>query len=188
MFCDGEIAKSLVRILSAHKSHIFLSFDCLVEGEEWTNGFLTALNNCRIVVILCSERALEHIMIANQEKDDMLLEVFWADYCIIRFNYSWKQWEIAMEFRKTNQIEVIPYLVDSVLTAEIDGKSEIVSKPFNKFDWNQYPDEYHAHPLSPKKMTIRQLLNDIFRIQAGQINPLNKINLFVILSVTNLKN
>ncbi|KAJ1547258.1 hypothetical protein HK096_003777, partial [Nowakowskiella sp. JEL0078] len=160
MFCDGEIAKNLVRILSAHMSHTFLSFDCLVEGEGWTDGFLTALNNCRIVIILCSEKALEHTMKAHQESDDMLLE-----------------WEIAMELRKENQIEVIPYFVDSVLTVEIDGKSETVSKPLNMFDWNQYPDEYHAHSLSPKKMTIRQLLNELFRIQAGQINPLNKINL-----------
>ncbi|KAJ1545691.1 hypothetical protein HK096_006103, partial [Nowakowskiella sp. JEL0078] len=72
------------------------------------------------------------------------------------------------------------------MTVEIDGKSEIVSKPFNKFDWNLYPDEYHAHSLSPNKMTIRKFLNELFRIQAGQINPLHKINPFVLFFLANL--
>jgi hypothetical protein len=58
---------------------------CLEEGKKWENGFLSALNSCKVVVVLCSDMAWKEAISKSQncEQDNYLLECELAHHMAI---------------------------------------------------------------------------------------------------------
>ncbi|KAI9328214.1 hypothetical protein DFJ73DRAFT_128863 [Zopfochytrium polystomum] len=127
--------------------HPFLDVNCLRLGESWEAGFVTGLTGSAIVILLCSDLGMAHMRRADREEDNVLLE-----------------WEIALELKQERGIPILPIFL-SVPTP--NGAT-----PFSMFGAvNTFPDELHAHRLSPRRQTVRQTIQEIFALQGTEVSP-----------------
>ncbi|KAJ3040645.1 hypothetical protein HDV00_010670 [Rhizophlyctis rosea] len=85
------------------------------------------------------------------------------------------EWELAVEKLNRSEADVLPILVGQkkdIITNQ--GETLTVYRRFfddfrNSLD--QFPDEFHVHPKSPKRHTIRGLLETLLNLQAIQRLP-----------------
>ncbi|KAI9335419.1 hypothetical protein DFJ73DRAFT_851612 [Zopfochytrium polystomum] len=149
------LAPSLERAVlhDGEKSHVFLDKDCLSLGEEYYTNFISGLFHSDVIILLCSERAMERMKEADIHQDNMLLE-----------------WELALDVMTTHKRPVLPVFLSEVTEVVLPGatrKSE-VKKTFKGFSVNNFPAAKHCHALSPKKYTIREVVMEIYKLQGLQ--------------------
>ena len=73
---DKDIVEKVYWLLKAHGLHPFLDSECLKNGKDWKQGFLTGLKRCRVFIAFISHRALEgpRSFDRDHRKDNVLLE------------------------------------------------------------------------------------------------------------------
>ncbi|KAI8812784.1 hypothetical protein BJ742DRAFT_552999 [Cladochytrium replicatum] len=137
------------------KPHVFLDQTCLVPGEDWVNGFLTGLVNTRMMVLLCSNAAIERMKRADNSEDNLLLE-----------------WELALERYRAGVVEILPILIGQ----EVRVNDQVLFSPFDFSIVNLLPEAKPKHRLSPQNMTVREIVQNILQLQApAQIENPNRI-------------
>ncbi|KAJ3127226.1 hypothetical protein HK098_006591 [Nowakowskiella sp. JEL0407] len=124
--------------------HPFWDVECLLTAEDWEAGFLSALHQSNVAVLFISKNCLQKIMNADLEADNMLLE-----------------WEETLQRYPSQNLIVFPIHVGR------DGKK------FDGFNHLLFPDEQHCHPRSPKVLTVRKIVQEIFRIQGESLVELS---------------
>ncbi|KAI9202883.1 uncharacterized protein BJ171DRAFT_163209 [Polychytrium aggregatum] len=77
---ESDSANMLVASLVSGKRkdlsiHPFLDHLCLHDSQDWECGFINALHNSPVIVLLLSERGLERVRQAHTTPDNLLLEV-----------------------------------------------------------------------------------------------------------------
>ncbi|KAI9360486.1 hypothetical protein DFJ73DRAFT_84324 [Zopfochytrium polystomum] len=55
--------------------HPFLDVQCLSNGEQWGINFMAGLYNSGVIILLCSDAAMERMKHAQTSQDNVLLEV-----------------------------------------------------------------------------------------------------------------
>ncbi|KAJ3042581.1 hypothetical protein HDV00_007116 [Rhizophlyctis rosea] len=126
--------------------------ECLPLGKSWQESFLQGLLRAHVVIALCSVKALDRVKKADKEGDNLLLE-----------------WEIALDKYEIGEAHVLPVLVGLKKVVETkDGDSIAVRRTFfEEFgSADCFPDLYHAHPKSPRRHTIRQIIKTLLSLQA----------------------
>ncbi|KAI9329123.1 hypothetical protein DFJ73DRAFT_112403 [Zopfochytrium polystomum] len=90
--CDGAVANELffgikLALLEDYISrgvtkdsfqdfqHAFLDVKCLSHGQPWGVNFMSGLFHSGVVLLLCSDKAMERMQTADQTPDNVLLEV-----------------------------------------------------------------------------------------------------------------
>ncbi|KAJ3122471.1 hypothetical protein HK098_002809 [Nowakowskiella sp. JEL0407] len=131
--------------------HTFWDDACLNPGERWDNGILYALQQTKVVVLICSEESLDRILMADVEPDNMFLE-----------------FEKAHLMYKEQKVQLFLILVGRNREV-IDGVEKVtVNVPFNKFGIT-FPDKKHCHERSPGVYTIQTVMRDIFALQGEHV-------------------
>eukprot|EP01040_Poterioochromonas_malhamensis_P009791 gene9791-10634_t len=126
---------------------MFLDQTCAV-GVEQMVVCKENLKNSRFSIPILSEAGIANIINANNPRggrvgDNLLLELEWI-----------------VELLEDKKIGGIFCLL-------ADGPN---GERFNNFDVNRYPDEYHAHPLSSRRKTIRKTMETILDIGGVDIS------------------
>lgn len=116
---------------------VFLDANCLPPGLPWQDGFLTALNHSKVIVLVISVEGLQGIRRADEIEDNVLLE-----------------YEYTLKLMKERKVRVLP-----VLLANSDGR------PFNQFNVDIYPSKKHISRLSVASGTIRETMRELFQLQ-----------------------
>ncbi|KAJ3117479.1 hypothetical protein HK098_006245 [Nowakowskiella sp. JEL0407] len=133
------------------KIHPFWDKECLLTAEDWKEGFLSALKQTDIVVLFISANCLQKIKEADWQEDNMLLE-----------------WEVTLQKSLSSNLFIFPMHIGRKCA-------------FQSFNYLDYPDVKHCHPKSPQVLTIRKVVEEIFRIQGESIvvelNPKNYENM-----------
>ncbi|TPX34369.1 hypothetical protein SmJEL517_g03003 [Synchytrium microbalum] len=150
-------AKTLYLEMAATKEqqHGYLAEECIPAGEPWESEFLLGLRRSRMVVILISETAVEQFKFAHKIPDNFLLE-----------------WETALELREARQSFLLPVFIgDSLYASHV-----IRPKPI---DASKFPEEYPCHPQSPKKRTIRDIINGVQALEGPNLVVDSQLKSFV---------
>ncbi|KAJ3125103.1 hypothetical protein HK098_000595 [Nowakowskiella sp. JEL0407] len=129
------------------KIHPFWDEKCLRTTGDWEEGFISALRQSKVAVLFISNDCLKNMKQADVKEDNVLLE-----------------WEETLQRYPSQNIIIFPILV---------GRK----KAFDNFNHLDFPDEKHSHPRSPRVLTIRKVVKEIFRIQGESIVELSGINL-----------
>ncbi|KAJ1562122.1 hypothetical protein HK405_015566, partial [Cladochytrium tenue] len=138
--------------------HSYWDRKCIRAGQRWVSEFINGLYNSKVAVLFCSEAALGNVIRAHLQPDNMLLE-----------------WELALKFAESPgnplQIAVIFVGKETMMTESETGVSQLVLKEFNFFDTSIFPNEVHAHPMSPKELTVREIIKRVFEVQGISGDP-----------------
>ena len=132
---------------------VFLDRFCLPDGQDWEKSFLKGLEGSSVIVLLISKLTLEGMLdnVTKKKQDNVLLE-----------------WEYAAECARTRGVTVFSILVST------KTETKTKQKVFEKFDaWSlvaSFPDEYHASPKSPKKLTVKELVQWVFKHQGVHVD------------------
>ncbi|KAJ3289586.1 hypothetical protein HK104_007364, partial [Borealophlyctis nickersoniae] len=92
------------------KIRTFIDLWCLTGGFQWQEGFLNALVNSKVIVLVISERALEGVVEADSKPDNLLLE-----------------WEYALDSYEQKKAAIFPLFVGEIKHYE----GEELYKKFN---------------------------------------------------------
>ncbi|KAJ3124305.1 hypothetical protein HK098_001217 [Nowakowskiella sp. JEL0407] len=125
--------------INRRKVHTFWDIKCLLTAENWRKGFTSALSQSNIAILFISNECLEKIKRADVEADNVLLE-----------------WELALQKFPSCKIIIFPILV---------GRK----RAFDGFDHLAFPEEKHCHEQSPRLLTIRRIVQEIFQIQGESV-------------------
>ncbi|KAI9323054.1 WD40-repeat-containing domain protein [Zopfochytrium polystomum] len=138
--------------------HSYWDRKCIRPGERWVSDFITGLSNSKIAVLFCSEAALQKVKQADLYPDNMLLE-----------------WELALKLSELPEYRIQLALVlvgqETAMVDPVSGVSQLVLRDFNLFNHNLFPDNKHAHPLSPKELTVRQVVKRVLDLQGIKGDP-----------------
>ncbi|KAJ3123096.1 hypothetical protein HK098_002219 [Nowakowskiella sp. JEL0407] len=150
---DKEMAEILKFALEKYalvhlkrKLHVYLDQYCLVGGSDFQNGFLNGIMRSRVILLLCSENALERVERAHVQPDNLLLE-----------------WEYALKLRNEGKALVLPALVGTKSISEA-GREALYE--FSKFKTNIYermPPKHSKHPIP--NITVQEIMETIFSLQ-----------------------
>ncbi|KAI9357628.1 hypothetical protein DFJ73DRAFT_910834 [Zopfochytrium polystomum] len=140
--------------------HPFWDQMCIKEGQRWVSEFITGLFCSRIAVLFCSEEAMKKFHRAEKQPDNFLLE-----------------WELCLEIVESKETPLQIFVVFVGQVEEVVGRksglSQIDLRSFNfeAFGANNFSEGKHCHPLSPRKYTIRQIVEKIFEFQGLPGDP-----------------
>jgi len=110
---------------------VFWDFKCLNFGQNWEQGFLNALKNSRVIVLLVSMKALEGIAKNAKERQDNVLV----------------EYECAIIQNKLHKIPVIPVFLSEIENDDANGVHTHVAFDFSKAK-ALFPKEPHAREKS----------------------------------------
>ncbi|KAI9354837.1 hypothetical protein DFJ73DRAFT_826531 [Zopfochytrium polystomum] len=177
--CDLDFVNALYDHCSAAESaaassgdiHPYLDHHCLVPGRPWEDGFLRGLASAPLVFLVVSNASASSLRV---EGDNVFLE-----------------WECALDrFDDGACSAVVPLFVDY---RDIDLPSDQSVPAFSRYMFvdqiPSFPDEFHKHPRSPNKRTLRGTVQSIaslhsisvvaVRVKKSTSSPTNVLQLDV---------
>ncbi|KAJ3377304.1 hypothetical protein HDU84_008786 [Entophlyctis sp. JEL0112] len=83
---------------------VFLDRECLVDGEDWRNGFVNGLKRSTSIILVISEKAISRMMSSAKYQDNVLLE-----------------WETAFMAFKQAKCQIIPNYVEYTDTESMES-------------------------------------------------------------------
>ncbi|KAI9204595.1 uncharacterized protein BJ171DRAFT_98373 [Polychytrium aggregatum] len=137
--------------LNKNGYHAYWDKNCLSDGINWESGFINGIVRSKIVVLMCSEKAMERVMTAHVTPDNYFLE-----------------WELALEHvdDPSAKAMLLPILIASQVTIDSDVYFKRYFPSFESF-----PNSYAAHVQSPRRRTIRGTIEEVFKLQALSATP-----------------
>ncbi|KAJ3122877.1 hypothetical protein HK098_002416 [Nowakowskiella sp. JEL0407] len=139
--------------------HAFWDCKCLVPGKTWKkDGFLSALNRTKVVVLFISNNCLRNVLKADVQPDNMFLE-----------------WELTLQKIPSKKIEFLPIIV---------GRDEAFSGFGLSFPNKKHCDENSPGVLSIREV-MQELfsyqfetinLSNIEQTKTTLLNLLSKVN------------
>ena len=133
---DKDIVEKVYWLLKAHGFHPFLDSECLKNGEDWKQGFLTGLKSSRVFVAFISHRALEgpRSFDRDHRQDNVLLE-----------------YEMALRVKKAlgKSNYILPLLVGEYTV--FNGQSVLIK--FQDFNPSLYSPSLTPLPVPPSAPT-----------------------------------
>ncbi|KAI8809135.1 hypothetical protein BJ742DRAFT_251426 [Cladochytrium replicatum] len=151
-----QIVLTLSRALEQHYGvvspiHTFVDVKCLRVGEDWSAGFMKGLANSRMVLLMCSEVALEKVLESDKKPDNMFLE-----------------WEMALSRATAKSPVVVPVFLGKL------GEDKTIT-PFRNFSVERFPDTVPCHSKSLKNRTVREIMADVYRLQGIRASDIEYI-------------
>lgn len=127
---------------------VFWDEACLAAGENWEEGFLSAITKSELLVLIISEKGLENILNADKAADNVLLE-----------------FEYAVKLQEENpKVKIQPIFMQNALKGP-GGQEMITNFNFGNWPLAKFPNSYHVAPKSPKRDTIQKTMEKIFILQ-----------------------
>ncbi|KAI9358554.1 hypothetical protein DFJ73DRAFT_906047 [Zopfochytrium polystomum] len=139
--------------------HPFLDAFCLAAGEDWEQNFMSALYHSGVHILLCSEKAMEHMRKADETPDNVLLE-----------------WELALQMKEEHGCDVLPVFLSERAKVPFNGTNRPAIILFNKFDASDFPDRFHIHKMSPRRQTVRHTVAKVLALQGAVVDPKNDVD------------
>ncbi|KAJ3130119.1 hypothetical protein HK098_006178 [Nowakowskiella sp. JEL0407] len=128
--------------------HWFVDVDCLDDGQPFTEQFLGALLNAKIVFLLITEETLNRF---NACRDNVILEWEWALHL--------KQLHSKRTFR-----------IQPLFIGNVDPVKDFDFSAVNQLSTINNLTVKHAHELSPQELSLKEVFDTIFGINGKLVD------------------